>query len=360
MQDGGVFFNPKRKRADLTPLLCLVLAIGLTLAMINIVNIKYRIKSGGKQKELSGNEIYTRCIKDAVQIDVYYGGDQDNSATGFIWSKKDDRVYIMTNYHVVKDDPETNYTYNITFSNDEKAVGTLAYISEENDMAVLDVNKKDLSEKLFSELKPIETGDSDSAMEGDNIYVIGNALGYGQSITDGIISAKGREINLGTSVKSYIQLTAPVNDGNSGGILLDSRGLMIGMITGKIDESASDGIAFAIPVNKIKEQEKNMKKAEPPRDNSGILDDIVLLDTSRDQEVNGLPEGVMVRSISEKNKLAVSGIQKNDIITAFNGEPITMQKILRQKLKSAKKGYAVTVKRAGEDGAYTDVTVNVE
>lgn len=312
------------------------------------------------KKELTGNEIYTQCIKTAVQVDVYYDGDQDNSATGSIWSKNDSQVYIMTNYHVVKGDPEINYTYNITFNNKEKAVGSLAYISEENDMAILAVNKENMSEKLFTEMQPIKTGDSESAMEGDKIYVIGNALGYGQSITDGIISAKGREISLGTSVKTYIQLTAPVNDGNSGGILLDSRGLMIGMVTGKIDETTSDGIAFAIPVNKMKEQEKSMQKAEPVRDNTGILDDVVITDITQDQSRNGLDKGVLIRSISASNKLAIAGVQKNDIITAVDGEPVAIQKILRQKLMNAKKGYALSIKRPTDSGTYMDVTVNVE
>ncbi len=166
--------------------------------------------------------------------------------SGVIFSQSNGYLYMLTNYHVV----EGATTLSVTFADDKTYEATLCGYDEDVDIAVVKVAVNNLSEDTLSEIAIIGIADSDLLNVGQQVVAIGNALGYGQSVTTGIVSALNRYIDNDTSV-SYIQTDAAINPGNSGGALLDMNGNLIGINTVKVSSTEVEGMCYAIPISDI-------------------------------------------------------------------------------------------------------------
>ena len=170
---------------------------------------------------------------------------------GIILYEEDSQLYMLTNYHVV----EGASSLSVTFVDDETYEAVLCGYDEDTDLAVLKVDISALSESTYSQIHVVELGDSDALEVGEQVVAIGNALGYGQSVTTGIVSAVNRSIRENTQSSSlgYIQTDAAINPGNSGGALLDMEGKLVGINTAKISSTEVEGIGYAIPISQVLE-----------------------------------------------------------------------------------------------------------
>ena len=173
------------------------------------------------------------------------------SGSGVILEKTKDYLYMITNHHVIDGARDLS----VTFSDDKTYAAEVVKYDENNDIAIIRVRIKDLSESTLAEIKPIKIGDSNSLEIGENVVAIGNALGYGQSVTTGVVSAVNRNFAPKESLdtKTYIQTDAAINPGNSGGALLNMKGELVGINTAKIASSSIEGMGYAIPMARVLE-----------------------------------------------------------------------------------------------------------
>lgn len=173
------------------------------------------------------------------------------SGSGVILEKTKDYLYMITNHHVIDGARDLS----VTFSDDKTYAAEVVKYDENNDIAIIRVRIKDLSESTLAEIKPIKIGDSNSLEIGESVVAIGNALGYGQSVTTGVVSAVNRNFAPKESLdtKTYIQTDAAINPGNSGGALLNMKGELVGINTAKIASSSIEGMGYAIPMARVLE-----------------------------------------------------------------------------------------------------------
>lgn len=173
------------------------------------------------------------------------------SGSGVILENTKDYLYMITNHHVIDGAKDLS----VTFSDDKTYKAEVVKYDENNDIAIIRVRIKDLSESTLSEIKPIKIGDSNSLEIGESVVAIGNALGYGQSVTTGVVSAVNRNFAPKESLdtKTYIQTDAAINPGNSGGALLNMKGELVGINTAKIASSSIEGMGYAIPMARVLE-----------------------------------------------------------------------------------------------------------
>lgn len=198
------------------------------------------------------------------EVENYFGGHGGNRSrqfspsqteetvscgSGIILYEEDSQLYMLTNYHVV----EGASSLSVTFVDDETYEAVLCGYDEDTDLAVLKVDTSVLSESTYSQIHVVEIGDSDALEVGEQVVAIGNALGYGQSVTTGIVSAVNRSISEDNQSSSlgYIQTDAAINPGNSGGELLDMEGKLVGINTAKIASTDVEGIGYAIPISQV-------------------------------------------------------------------------------------------------------------
>lgn len=194
----------------------------------------------------------------------FQGGNMERevkmSGSGVILEKTKDYLYMITNHHVIDGARDLS----VTFSDDKTYAAEVVKYDENNDIAIIRVRIKDLSESTLSEIKPIKIGDSNSLEIGESVVAIGNALGYGQSVTTGVVSAVNRNFapNESLDTKTYIQTDAAINPGNSGGALLNMKGELVGINTAKIASSSIEGMGYAIPMARVLELIKGAKIEE--------------------------------------------------------------------------------------------------
>lgn len=185
----------------------------------------------------------------------FQGGNMERevkmSGSGVILEKTKDYLYMITNHHVIDGARDLS----VTFSDEKTYAAEVVKYDENNDIAIIRVRIKDLSESTLSEIKPIKIGDSNSLEIGESVVAIGNALGYGQSVTTGVVSAVNRNFAPKESLdtKTYIQTDAAINPGNSGGALLNMKGELVGINTAKIASSSIEGMGYAIPMARVLE-----------------------------------------------------------------------------------------------------------
>lgn len=194
----------------------------------------------------------------------FQGGNMERevkmSGSGVILEKTKDYLYMITNHHVIDGARDLS----VTFSDDKTYAAEVVKYDENNDIAIIRVRIKDLGESTLSEIKPIKIGDSNSLEIGESVVAIGNALGYGQSVTTGVVSAVNRNFAPKESLdtKTYIQTDAAINPGNSGGALLNMKGELVGINTAKIASSSIEGMGYAIPMARVLELIKGAKIEE--------------------------------------------------------------------------------------------------
>ncbi len=283
------------------------------------------------------------------------------SGSGIIVSKTDSELLIVTNNHVVADSSSLSVQFADGKSVDAEIKGTDANA----DLAVIAVKLSDISSDTLSAIKVAEFGDSDAAEVGDQVVAIGNALGYGQSVTTGIISAKNRDIDTENGTESgLMQTDAAINPGNSGGALLNMDGQVIGINVAKYSSTDVEGMGYSIPSAKAKTVIDSLSQkttrsivSDADRGYLGIQAKTVDSETA---EAYSMPQGVYIYKITEGSAAANSGLQEKDIITAFDGQSVSSNDDLTGLLDRYKAGETVTITVKRPNGSsYEEKQVSV-
>ena len=304
----------------------------------------------------------------------FFGGTQqyevEGAGTGVIVGENDTELLIATNYHVV----EGATSLSVGFVDEESAEAQVKGTDVDNDLAVVSVKLSDIPDDTMDQIKIATIGDSDELQLGDQVVAIGNALGYGQSVTSGYVSALDRDLTLtyedGTTITStgLIQTDAAINSGNSGGALLNMNGELIGINEAKSSSTSSgasvDNVGFAIPIDKAQSSLQEMMNQETREKVDGDQASYLGIqgsDVSAEvSELYGVPSGVVVEEVVENGPAAEAGIQKGDIITEFDGRTISSMEQLQQTLEyyAAGEEVDVTVQRS-DNGAYQEQTLTI-
>lgn len=291
-----------------------------------------------------------------VTYNSFFGKQSQQSqscGSGIIVSEDDDYLYIATNNHVVADSDELT----VQFDDDSVVKAEIRGTDPDDDLAVVRVKKSDLGKDTYSNIKIASIGDSDGVAVGSPAIAIGNALGYGQSVTTGIVSALNRTVTTqdsqtGETVtnNNLIQTDAAINPGNSGGALLNENGEVIGINSVKYSSTEVEGIGYAIPMSVAKPIiESLIQDGKYTNENQAYLG-IKGGDVSSDMVAYGFPQGVYVSSVSTGSGAANAGLQEGDIITAIDSTKISSMTELQSALKSYKAGDKVTLTVARQSG----------
>lgn len=279
------------------------------------------------------------------------------SGSGIIIGQNNKEVLIATNNHVV-DGAET---VTITFADNETAKATVKGTSASSDLAVVAVDMKSLSQDTKSKIKIAALGDSDSLKVGEMAIAIGNALGYGQSVTVGYISAKEREVSVEDSSMKLLQTDAAINPGNSGGALLNSRGEVIGINSVKYASAEVEGMGYAIPISKAVPIITSLMNQESIPESKQAYLGVMGSDITEDiAKSYNMPEGVYVGEVTKKSPAAKAGLYPGSIITELNGRDATTMEKLQEILTSTRAGEKATLKvKVLENGEYVEKTLDI-
>lgn len=306
-----------------------------------------------------------------------------STGSGIIVGDNDDELLIATNNHVVDgattlsvcfigDDVANAETETVNAGdngdlNVEDAVSAkIKGTDADNDLAVVAVKKSDIPEDTLNQIKIAQIGSSDDLAVGQQVVAIGNALGYGQSVTSGWISALNRTISTddGTNSTGLIQTDAAINPGNSGGALLNMKGELIGINSAKYADSAVEGMGYAIPISKAKpilEELMNRETREKVDDSKkGYLGVSLANLTTEAIEMYNMPTGAFVRSVEDDSPAQEAGICKGDIIVKFDGQKVSDGDDLLDKLQYYKSGEKIeAVIARATNGEYEENTVEL-
>ena len=275
-----------------------------------------------------------------------YGGSytQEGAGSGVIVSEDENNIYILTNYHVVENSTELS----VKFIDDKSYDAIVKGVSERKDIAIVSVNKSDIDTDTLETIKIATLGDSDELKVGNGIIAIGNALGYGQSVTTGVVSALNREVETEDYSQEMIQIDAAINGGNSGGALLNGKGEVVGINSAKYSSNGSsssasiEGMGFAIPISDVKPLIETLIKGE--NDNSGIKLGIEGYMTSQGQMSNyRLPDGFYITAINENSYADKSELEIGNIITEIDGNKVTSVDTIKKVLNKKNKGDKVSL-----------------
>ncbi len=284
------------------------------------------------------------------------------SGSGVIIGKNDTELLIATNNHVVSGAESLT----VCFNDDKDAVfdAKIKGTDADNDLAVIAIKLSDISEDVLNSISVATLGDSTQMEVGDQVVAIGNALGFGQSVTSGVISALDREVTIDDTTATLMQTDAAINPGNSGGALFNMKGEVIGINSAKYASDQVEGMGFAIPMAKaqgIIENLMNQETRDKLTSDYGFLN-ITGQDVSSDvAEMYGIPEGVYVSGTTDGGAAANAGIQKGDIITKLGNTTITSISQLKEELQYYKAGETVeiTLQRNTDNKGYQEQTVKV-
>ena len=291
-----------------------------------------------------------------------YTYESESRGSGIIIGQNDSELLIATNYHVVEDATELT----VGFVDDEMCKATVKGTDDDNDLAVVSVALSDIPDDTLSKIKVAKIGDSDDLVVGQQVVCIGNALGYGQSVTTGIVSALNRTIKLeGYDNTKLIQTDAAINGGNSGGAMLDMNGHVVGINSAKVASAGVEGMGYAIPISYAKPiledlMNKKTRTEVVDEDQSayiGFSGEEVSGDVA---QLYNIPEGILVEEVAEGSPAEEAGMKKGDIIVKFDGEDVASMSDLREKLAyyAAGEEITVTVSRANE-GEYEETKLEL-
>ncbi|MBQ3061135.1 MAG: serine protease [Lachnospiraceae bacterium] len=277
----------------------------------------------------------------------------DSSGSGIIIGENDDELLIVTNNHVVEDTDKVQ----ITFADGESYEATVKGTDASVDLAVCSVSKKDLKDETVKAIKIAVIGDSSKLRTGELAIAIGNALGYGQSVTKGCISALSREVKIDQTTYTAIQTDAAINPGNSGGALLNGKGEVIGINSAKLASEDVEGMGYAIPVSKVLPIiQELMNKEHIPDEEKGYLGVVCSTVSKEISQLYNCPAGVMFTEIVEDGPAAEQGMLKGDIITKINDIEVTSNEQLIDKVGDYRAGEKITLTfERFEDGKYNEM-----
>ena len=303
-------------------------------------------------------------VKDYTETSSFWGRtyseDRQGSGSGIIVAQSDTELVLVTNHHVV----EGASKLTVTFIDGSIAEAQIKGSDADMDLAVIAIPIDNLEEETRNAIAVARLGDSDALRLGEQVVAIGNALGYGQSVSGGWVSALDREVNFSDgSTGSFIQTDAAINPGNSGGALVNMNGEVIGINSSKIGGEYVDGIGFAIPISaarpiieNLMTKETRFKVAEGETGYMGIT----MQAMRAEHAYLGIPEGMLVTEVEEGSPAEEGGILRGDVITRFEGEKIEsyedLQKIMQYYGPGAK--VTVVVKRL-LSGSYEDVELEL-
>lgn len=295
-----------------------------------------------------------------------YQQDTESSGSGIIIGKNDSELLIVTNYHVVSGSNELSvvFSYDEDSDNPSLVSAKLKGYDSDKDLAVISVALTDITTDMMSQIKIATIGDSSTLTLGQEVVAIGNALGYGQSVTTGIISALNREVSVesddgSTITNKLIQTDAAINPGNSGGALLNMNGELIGINSVKVSSSSVEGMGYAIPISDVQSiiEELMLKETRDVVDESeqGYLGIGGTDVSSQISETYGMPVGIYVNTVYENSPAAAAGISKGDIITKFDGQTVKTMSELKTLLTYYKQGETVEITAMVQgNGGYTE------
>ena len=325
--------------------------------------------------------IVSITTKSVEEVQSYYGmfgqygayspsqeQEVQGSGSGIIIGKNDSELLIATNYHVV----EGAETLSVGFCDSTACEAKVKGYDSEKDLAVVAVSLDDIDSDTMDAITIATIGNSDDLKVGAQVVAIGNALGYGQSVTTGIVSAKNRQLNSDDTVGDYdsdsnsatnlIQTDAAINPGNSGGALLNMNGEVVGINSAKLASTEVEGIGYAIAISDVTDTLESLMNEETRDkvDNHGVLGITVQSVDSEVSEAYGVPEGVLVRDVTEGGAADKAGIEAKSIITKFAGKTVTTKEQLVDFLSYYEPGEDVELTIEVPDGkGYKEETVTV-
>ena len=302
-----------------------------------------------------------------TEYQSFWGRPQTYESTscgsGIIVSKDDNYLYIATNNHVV----EGANSLTVAFANDDTVSAEVKGTDPSTDLAVVRGALSSIKDETMSAIKVATLGDSDSLKVGESCIAIGNALGYGQSVTTGVISALNRQVSVSDSSSNtkytaeLIQTDAAINPGNSGGALLNTAGEVVGINSVKYSDTSVEGIGYAIPMDTAKPIiEELITKEKVDKTDSAYLG-IAGVDVTDDvAKTYNMPTGVYIAQVMEGSAAENAGIKKGDILTSFDGKTITSMEELTSTLQyyAADTQVDVVIQRSS-NGEYQEQTVSV-
>ena len=375
--------DPKKKNNKIIYIIIasfiLLILVSFIIALNNVGLLKIDILKniGGKQAELKYTETNTK-IKEGIYItDVseiveevmpsivaitsktlvssgYYGpfSNYNNNkqyatgaGSGIIVSKTDSELLILTNNHVIEDAEELS----VQFVNEKSVDATVKGTSERKDVAVIAIKLKDLDEETTNAIRIATLGDSNDLKVGNGIIAIGNALGYGQSVTTGVVSALNREVTVDDITSKMIQIDAAINGGNSGGALLNNKGEVVGINSAKYSSkitssSASiEGMGFAIPISDVKELITSLMNGEEDKTDVKIGIEGYVITESQSQNYS-IPQGWYISKIVAGSGADKAGLEIGNIITEVEGKKVEKTSDVTDVLYGKKKGDKITLK----------------
>ena len=318
-------------------------------------------------REVSVSDSSSSTNYTAELIQTFWGQSKTYESTscgsGIIVSQDNEYLYVATNNHVV----EGANSLTVTFANDDTVSAEIKGTDPSTDLAVVKVALSSIKDDTMSEIKVATLGSSDTLKVGESCIAIGNALGYGQSVTTGVISALNREVSVSDSSSStnytaeLIQTDAAINPGNSGGALLNTVGEVIGINSVKYSDTSVEGIGYAIPMDTAKPIiEELITKEKVDESNSAYLGIVGVDVTSDVAKTYNMPTGVYVAQVMEGAAAEQAGIQKGDIITKFDGKDVTSMEELSYNMQYYAAGTTVDVViERSSNGQYEEQTISV-
>ena len=297
----------------------------------------------------------------------------ESQGSGIIIGKNDTELLMVTNNHVV----EGADTLSVCFIDNKGYAANVKGTGAENDIAVTAVPLDSISDDTMSQIAVASIGDSDSLKVGEQVVAIGNALGYGQSVTTGIVSAVNRALSNNSSdtqdsnsssddssSATYIQTDAAINPGNSGGALLNMNGEVIGINSAKLASTEVEGMGYAIPISRVSDIIDNLMnqttRTKVDSDKQGTIGIKGINVTSDVQEKYNLPEGIYVSEVTSGSAAEKAGITSGSVITKFDGKSVTDIESLQDLLQYYKAGETVELTlQVPDSDSYKEKTVSI-
>ncbi|MEE0135380.1 MAG: trypsin-like peptidase domain-containing protein [Blautia stercoris] len=296
----------------------------------------------------------------------------ESQGSGIIIGKNDSELLMVTNNHVV----EGADTLSVCFIDNQVYEAAIKGTDPENDLAVIAVPLDSISDDTMSKIAVASIGDSDSLKVGEQVVAIGNALGYGQSVTTGIVSAVNRTLSSDSSdtqdsnssddssSATYIQTDAAINPGNSGGALLNMNGEVIGINSAKLASTEVEGMGYAIPISRVSDIIDNLMnqttRTKVDSDKQGTIGIKGINVTSDVQEKYNLPEGIYVSEVTSGSAAEKAGITSGSVITKFDGKSVTDIESLQDLLQYYKAGETVELTlQVPDSDSYKEKTVSI-
>ena len=332
--------------------------------------------------------ITTKSVQDVQNYLGYYGfgGSQgyttqqevEGSGSGIIIGKNDTELLIVTNNHVVEDAD----TLSVSFVNNQVCKANIKGTDADNDLAVIAVPLSEIPDDTMSSIAVATMGDSDSVEVGEQVVAIGNALGYGQSVTTGIISAANRVIDsdsssdgssdgttadtssTDTTGKTYLQTDAAINPGNSGGALLNMNGEVIGINSAKLASTEVEGMGYAIPVSRVSDIIENLMneqtRTKVAAEDQGTIGIKCLDVSSQIQQAYNMPAGIYISEVTSGGAAENAGLKSGYVLTSFDGHSITSTSELKSLLQYYSAGETVEVEvQVPDNGSYETKTFSL-